>query len=118
MLQYVSKKITAQLLHNDIITSSMSEVYQYGLELTLSTLLTSSAIMTLACLMDSFSFGLLYFQCTEEKPADNNSIFLCSLLPDGVFISHITAIGQTELHCSYGIVRCCINITNKKKGVK
>lgn len=61
MLQYTSRKLTAHLLRNKIIDPSMSEIYQYGLELTLSTLLTSSTIMLIALVKDSFLFGLLYF---------------------------------------------------------
>lgn len=61
MLHYASRKLTNQLLNNSVITPAMAEVYQYGFELTLSTLFTSSAILLVACLMDSFFFGLLYF---------------------------------------------------------
>lgn len=61
MLQFASKKLTCQLLRNNIIDPAMTDIYEYGFELTLSTLLTSSAILLIACLLDSFFFGLLYF---------------------------------------------------------
>lgn len=61
MIRYTSEKLTNQLLRNKIIDPAMQEIYQYGLELTLSTLLTTSSIMLAACLLDSFAYGLLYF---------------------------------------------------------
>lgn len=61
MLRYASKKLTNQLLINNAIDPSLAEVYQYGFELTLSTLFTSTAILLIACFMDSILFSLLYF---------------------------------------------------------
>lgn len=61
MIHYVAHKLTHQLLHRNIIDSTNQEIYQYGLELMLSTILTSSSIMLAACLMDSFAIALLYF---------------------------------------------------------
>ena len=61
MIHYAAKNLTRQLLRRNMIDSAKQEIYQYGLELTLSTLVTSSSIMLTACLMDSFAIGLLYF---------------------------------------------------------
>ena len=64
MLQYVSKNLTDKLIYYKIIDSGMADIYQYGFELWLSTLLTSSTILLVACLMDSLFFGFLYFCIT------------------------------------------------------
>lgn len=61
MIQRIAKGLTTQMLDQKTIEASMAEVYQYGLELTLSTILTTLSIIGIACLTDSFLYGLLYF---------------------------------------------------------
>lgn len=61
MINHISKHIMRKLIDRNIIDYAMSEIYQYGLELMLSTILTSLSILVVACLMDSLWMGLLYF---------------------------------------------------------
>lgn len=61
MLSNIVKKIITYMLNQKVITEDLCEVYQYGFELLLSSLITSSTIMIIACFMDSFWVGILYF---------------------------------------------------------
>ncbi|HBA69824.1 MAG TPA: hypothetical protein DCZ40_10785 [Lachnospiraceae bacterium] len=55
------KKITNCMRDRHVIEDGMYEVYQYGLELLVSGLITFTSIMVIACLADSFLIGILYF---------------------------------------------------------
>ena len=61
MIHQIAKGLTARMINRKIIEASMAEVYQYGLELILSTTLTTFSIIGIACLVDTFQYGLLYF---------------------------------------------------------
>ncbi len=61
MIPRIAKGLTAKMINRKTIEASMAEVYQYGLELILSTALTTLSIIGIACLVDAFQYGLLYF---------------------------------------------------------
>ncbi len=61
MFHNMVKKITDYMIKKNIIEEEMFEVYQYGFELMISSALSMLSIMVIACLMDSFFIGLLYF---------------------------------------------------------
>lgn len=61
MFHNMVKKITDYMIKKNIIEEEMFEVYQYGFELMISSALSMISIMVIACLMDSFFIGLLYF---------------------------------------------------------
>ena len=60
MIQTISKKIIQILLTKEIIEENMVNIYQYGTELMLSCFFTSSTILILSCIIDTFWSGLLY----------------------------------------------------------
>jgi len=60
MIHFIAKNTVTQMINNNIVSSKMAEVYQYGLELLLSTVLTTLSILGLACSVDSFLYGMLY----------------------------------------------------------
>ncbi len=61
MLHNTAKKITNYMVNRQIITEDTFEIYQYGFEIIISTLLTSLSIMIVASLADSFQTGILFF---------------------------------------------------------
>lgn len=92
MLQSTSRKLTVYLICNHIIDPAMSEVYQYGLELTLSTLFTSSAIMLIAYVRDSLLYGLLYFAVSVPLRMTAGgyhapTYFRCFLISNGTYLA-------------------------------
>ncbi len=61
MIYSIVIKISNHMLNRNIIKKELLEVYQYGLELMISCIITSSSIIITACLLDSFLIGMLYF---------------------------------------------------------
>lgn len=61
---YLANRITNIFLSRKIIEKDMADVYRYGLEIIFSSLLTTLSILSIAFLMDSFGFGLLYLFLT------------------------------------------------------
>lgn len=61
MLHNTAKKITNYMVNRQIIAEDTFEIYQYGFEIMISTLLTSLSIMIVASLTDSFQIGILFF---------------------------------------------------------
>lgn len=98
MLQTTSRKLTVYLLRNRIIDPAMSEVYQYGLELTLSTLITSSTIMLMAGVRDTFLYGLLYFAVSVPLRMTAGgyhapTYFRCFLISNGTYLA-VSALSE------------------------
>lgn len=60
MLHKISENITNCLIYRQIVENESREVYQYGLELLLSSIMTTSSILFVACLLDSFGMGVMY----------------------------------------------------------
>ncbi len=90
MIHHVSKRITRKLIDRNIIDYAISEIYQYGLELMLSTILTSLSILAVACLMDSLWMGLLYFAVSMPLRATAggyhaSSYFRCFVVSNMVY---------------------------------
>lgn len=61
MLQRVSEKMADYLVDNGTIDAVLVEVYQYGLELFFSCIITNLSVLLIACQIDSFWMGFLYF---------------------------------------------------------
>lgn len=60
MLKHLSCTICNHLITNRIIPRQQVEIYQYGFELLISSLLTLCSILLLSCCFRSLHYGLLY----------------------------------------------------------
>ena len=91
MINRISKQLTQKMLATNIIAPTASEIYQYGLELMFSTILTSLSILAVACLMDSLWAGLLYFAVSMPLRVTAggyhaSTYFRCFLVSNMVYI--------------------------------
>lgn len=61
MLVKIASKITLILHHNNIISDDETEVYQYGLEMILSTILNCIIVLLLGALMNEILAAIIFF---------------------------------------------------------
>lgn len=63
-MKQLALNISKEFVKWDVIPESDIDIYRYGLEILISSTLTSLSVLALACLLDSFAYGLLYLLIT------------------------------------------------------
>ena len=63
-MHWMAKKIGTELLKKNLIKFEEYSIYEYGLELLFSAILTSFSIILLSCFCDSILWGILYLVIT------------------------------------------------------
>lgn len=131
MLHKIANRTTNYLLTQQIIQHDMFEVYQYGLEILISTLMTSFSILIIACFMDSFWIGILYFiisvplkvtvggyhaptyaRCFVISNLEYLTISLAAKILSALFLSNIIWIISLLVSTCYILINCPIRNSN------
>lgn len=105
MIVQGANKITSLLLHEDIIRKEDKEIYQYGLELILSTCLNFILVILIAWVMGRIEVGVFYILTLASlRPYAGgfhaSSYFRCGMLYCAMFVASVVGV---ELLCCAAI---------------
>lgn len=91
MIIKIAEKATGILLQENIITEDFKDIYQYGMEVIVSTILDLLLVLTMGVVLNATTQGITYFLVlatvrTQAGGYHASSYFRCSLVYCGTFI--------------------------------
>lgn len=97
MIIKIAEKATGILLQENIITEDFKDIYQYGMEVIVSTILNLLLVLTMGVVLNATTQGIIYFLVlatvrTQAGGYHASSYFRCGLVYCGTFIASLLMV--------------------------